>query len=140
MSLQSVTPYEVHQPVSFAALLFGAATAPIFWAGQMLLSYGVTAQACYPGDHPQAIASAAALRAAMLSFDVVAILAAAAGGIVAWLCFGKVQRQKEERQAASTGEGRAHFLAIWGVFSSLWFFGAILFNTIASLTVPPCVG
>ena len=36
------------------------------------------------------------------------------------------------------GEGRNRFLALWGMMSSLWFFAAILFNIIASVTVPPC--
>ena len=34
------------------ALLFGAAAAPIFWLGQLMLAYAVTAYACYPADHP----------------------------------------------------------------------------------------
>jgi hypothetical protein len=37
------------------------------------------------------------------------------------------------------GEGRAHFMALWGVFSSLCFLCAILFNVIAAIMVPPCV-
>jgi hypothetical protein len=142
MSLESATPYEVQKPVSFVALLFGAATAPVFWLGQLMLSYAVTAQACYPGDHPEAIASAPSLKMAMLGFDGVAILAAMTGGIVAWLCLAKIRQKRRGpySHSVATGMGRARFLALWGVFSSLWFLGAILFNVIASLTVPPCVG
>ena len=132
----SAAHYEVRHPVSFVALLFGASAAPLFWAGQLMLNYAVTAYACYPGDHPQAIASAAALKAVLYAFDVVSILAAAAGGTTAWLCFVKTRRI---RGGHSTADGRARFLAIWGLFSSLWFFAAILFDTIASLTVPPCL-
>lgn len=139
MSLSSsATHYEVRHPVSFAALLFGACAAPIFWTGQLLLSYAVTAHACYPGDHPQAIASVQALKAAMYAFDVVAILVAVAGGITAWLCFAKTGAARTNTEKA-VSEGRARFLAIWGLFSSLWFFAAILFNTIASFAVPPCI-
>jgi hypothetical protein len=82
------------------------------------------------------------LRAAMMAFDVVAILVAAAAGLTAWLCYLKVRVPPKEIQGDrrfAAAEGRARFLAIWGIFSSLWFFGAILFNTIASLTVPPCL-
>jgi hypothetical protein len=135
----NATQYELHHPVNFAALLFGACAAPIFWIGQLTLNYAVTAYGCYPGDHPEAIASSAALRAALYTFDVVAILAAAAGGITAWLCFAKTGSPHTNTEK-STSEGRAHFLAIWGLFSSLWFFAAILFNAIASFTVPPCLG
>ncbi len=107
--------------MNFAALLFGACAAPIFWLGQLMLNYAVTAYGCYPGDHPEAIASSAALRAALYTFDVVAILAAAAGGITAWLCCAKTG-SAHTNTAKSTSEGRARFLAIWGLFSSLWFF------------------
>ena len=133
--------YEVRHPVSFAALLFGAAGAPVFWTGQLMLNYIVTADGCYPGDHPQAIASAASLRAAMYAFDTVAILVTAAAAITAWLCFRQTRSSSEtggDRHFAAS-QGRAHFLASWGLLSSLWFFGAILFNTIASIVVPPCL-
>ena len=142
MSMQgSAIQYEVRRPVSFAALLFGSCAAPIFWLGQEMLSYVVTAHYCYPGDHPEAIASMASLRAAMFSFDTVAILAAAAGGITAWLCFLKTRPSEEVHGSRhlAAAEGRAHFLSLWGLFSSLWFFGAIVFNTIASIAVPLCI-
>jgi hypothetical protein len=137
MTFESVTPYEMHKPVGFMELLLGAAAAPLFWLGQLMLGYAVSAQACYPGDHPEAIATSEALPAAILGFDIVAILAAAAGGVVAWRCFVKARR--DSGRVADTAGGRASFLALWGIFASLWFFGAILFNTIASLTVPLCV-
>lgn len=139
---ESSIHYEVRHPVSFAALLFGAAAAPVFWTGQLFLNYIVTAHWCYPGDHIEAIASIASLRAAMLTFDIVAILVALAGGITAWLCYLKVRvppNSFEGNRRLASAEGRARFLAIWGIFSSLWFFGAIVFNAIASLTVPPCL-
>ncbi|HEX4270372.1 MAG TPA: hypothetical protein VHZ32_03265 [Rhizomicrobium sp.] len=127
--------------LSFLAIVFGVSAAPIFWLGQLMLGYGVTAFACYPGDHPAPAASTAALKTALIAFDAVAVLACAAGGAVSWWCW---QRSKDEkpgghRHALHTGEGRVRFLALWGLMSNIWFFGAILFNTIASVTVPPCL-
>jgi hypothetical protein len=139
MTMSDLTHYEMRTPVNFLALLFGAAAAPIAWLGQIMLNYSVTAYACYPGDHPVTIASASALKAAMLAFDGVATLMTVAGGIVAWLCLMKTGIRLREGQPHPAAEGRARFIAIWGIFSSLWFFGAVLFNTIASLTVPPCL-
>jgi hypothetical protein len=131
---------ETHS-LSFLLLLFGASAAPIFWLGQLMLGYGITAFACYPGDHPVAPASVLPLQGALIAFDAVALLACLAGGVVSWLCW---QRSKDgkpggHRHALHTGEGRVRFLALWGIMSSLWFFAAILFNTIASVTVPPCL-
>lgn len=112
----------------FLLLLAGASLAPIFWMGQVMLGYGVTAFACYPGDHPVMPASAALLRALLFAFDATALIACIAGGWISWRCW----------QRCPSGS-RSHFLALWGLMSSLWFFGAILFNIIASVTVPPCL-
>src|SRR5665213_1954124 len=43
--------------VSFIALMFGMIAAPIFWLGQLMLGYGVSAVVCYGSDHPTTIAS-----------------------------------------------------------------------------------
>jgi hypothetical protein len=122
----------------FLLLLFGASAAPIFWLGQLMLGYAVTAYACYPGDHPVQVDYAPWLWRAMMAFDGVAVIAAAAGGAAAFWCW---QRLRQEPAAANRNirVGRARFLALWGLFSSLWFFFAILFNAIGSLTVPPCL-
>jgi hypothetical protein len=119
---------ETRQP-RFLWLLLGCAIAPLFWLGQMMLDYGVTAQICYPGDHPVSLVSAGPLFAMLLASDVIALGACAAGAFVSW----RIWRR-------GTGKGRDRFLALWGMMSSLWFFGAILFNVFASILVPPCQG
>ncbi len=129
---------ETHS-VHFLTLLFGASAAPIFWAGQLILGYAVTAYACYPGDHPVQVRYGGTLFSAMIVFDIVALIACAAGGLVSWRAWQKVRSDQGHRHTLHTGEGRDRFLAMWGLLSSLWFFFAILFNTIASLTVTPCL-
>jgi hypothetical protein len=125
--------------VHFLTLLFGASVAPIFWAGQLMLGYAVTAYACYPGDHPVQVREGGALFNMVLVFDIVALTACAAGGLVSWRAWRKVRQDRDPRHTLHTGEGRDRFLAMWGLLSSLWFFFAILFSTIASLTVTPCL-
>lgn len=125
--------------VHFLTLLFGAAAAPIFWTGQVLLGYGVTAYACYPGDHPVQITFGGAIFDVVLAFDIVALIACIAGGLVSWRSWRRVRQNSGHRHTLHTGEGRDRFLAMWGLLSSLWFFFAILFNAIASLTVAPCL-
>ena len=124
--------------VKFITLLFGACTAPLFWLGQIGLGYGVSAFSCYPGDHP--VSSQTNMLFDMLMvFDAVAILAVACGGLVSWQAWTAVAGSQSHRHVLHTGEGRDRFLAIWGLLSSLWFFFAVLFNTIASILVPPCL-
>ena len=125
--------------VHFLTLLLGAAAAPIFWAGQLMLGYAVTAYACYPGDHPVQVHFGSALFDAVIIFDIVALIACAAGGLISWRSWQTAREDRDHRHTLHTGEGRDRFLAMWGLLSSLWFFFAILFNTIASLTVTPCL-
>lgn len=125
---------------SFLLLLFGTSAAPLFWAGQVVLGYAVTAQTCYPGDHPVPLARTGPLFTTLMLFDAVALIACLAGGIVSWLCWRRLSAVIPAYHAPWLREGRDRFLAVWGLFSSLWFFCAVLFNVIASLTVPPCLG
>ncbi len=112
----------------FLWLMFGASAAPLSWLGHTMLGYGVTAYICYPGDHPVNLTAPGPLLAAIIAFDVIALAGCAAGGFVSW----RLSRRREGP--------RNRFLALWGVMSSVWFFAAILFNVIASVTVPPCAG
>jgi hypothetical protein len=127
--------------VRFLTLLFGACAAPIFWLGQVMLSYGVTAIICYPRDHPQHLTNGGPLFTALMAFDAVALIGCAASGLVSWRAWQRVRKDtvRDHRHVLHSGEGRDRFLAIWGIMSSLWFFAAVLFNVIASVTVPPCV-
>jgi hypothetical protein len=139
MIAQSSHPAPHRHLVSFLRLLFGATAAPIFWLGQLMLGFSVTAWACYGGDHPTAPALAP-LHAALAAFDGIAITAAAAGGIVAYASWRSLRGEKPggHEAALETGEGRARFLALWGIMSSAIFLAAILFTTIATVGVPLC--
>jgi hypothetical protein len=126
--------------VRFVTLLLAACAAPIFWLGQLALAYGVTAFVCYPGDHPQQLAAAGPLFTALMVFDAVALIGCIVGGLVSWHGWRRSAGGKGPHHVLHTGEGRDCFLALWGIMSSLWFFAAILFNVIASVMVPPCLG
>jgi hypothetical protein len=125
----------IRAPRRFWIGLFGASAAPIFWLGQLMLSYGVTAAACYGSDHPTTLNGTDALRAMLMTFDVVAIIACAIGAILSYMV---VRSNTQGKNADSQIAGRIRFLGIWGLLSSLWFFAAIAFSTIASLGVPLC--
>lgn len=113
----------------FLWLLFCCCAAPLFWLGQMMLSYGVTAYVCYPGDHPLGPSVGGWLIAPLVAFDLIALGGCSAGAFVSWRIWSR----------HGAGGGRNRFLALWGVMSSLWFFVAILFNVFVSVTVTPCL-
>jgi hypothetical protein len=129
-TLDPVGPAPEVRSERLIVLLLAICAAPLFWLGQMMLGYGVTAYICYPGDHPQSLTANGPLLAALIVFDVVALAACVTG---AWLSLAAWRRSR------NLSEGRNRFLAIWGMMSSLWFFVAILFNTIASVWVTPCL-
>ena len=130
----------VRAPRRFWMGMFGACAAPVFWIGQLTLGYWVTAEACYGSDHPTPRTELGALHSALVAFDVIALFACAIGAILSYMVFRSGNRSDDAKGlgVATTVEGRVRFLGIWGLLSSLWFFGAILFNTIASLGVPLC--
>jgi len=119
-------------------LIIAASLAPLFWSGQVMLSYWATAQGCYPGDAPGPGVPVSGIQAAVWGFDAVALLAALAGGAMSLVIWRRIGQADTHHAVVATGEGRTHFLAIWALYSSLWFFFAILFNVIATVTVPPC--
>ncbi|HEY2070670.1 MAG TPA: hypothetical protein VGG48_14025 [Rhizomicrobium sp.] len=114
---------------AFWMLMAGMCLAPLFWLGQLILGYWISALACYGNDHPTAVASADALRGAFGAFDAIAIAAGLIGFAISWSSF----------RATQEGE-RARFMAVWGLLSSVCFLIGIVFETIASLTVPLCAG
>lgn len=124
----------------FWALMFGCCTAPIFWLGQLGLGYWVSAQICYGSDHPTVTAAPGLLRIALIAFDVTAVIAALAGAFVSFVNWRATRDENGDaaHPTAHIAQGRSRFMALWGTMSSLWFLGAILFNTIASLVAPLC--
>jgi hypothetical protein len=113
----------------FVWLLFGACAAPIFWLGQLMLSYAISAAICYPDDTPR-MTGPGSLSVLLMVFDAIALAASLGGGAISlsgWL-----------RTRGDGEDNRSRFLALWGMMSSLWFFFAILFNAIASVLAPLC--
>jgi len=139
MSAPSSHPAPHRHRASFWTLLFGATAAPLFWLGQLILGFLVTADACFGGDHPTRAASPP-LHTALFAFDGIAVAASVAGGIVAYASWRTLygEQQGGHEVALETGEERARFLALWGILSSAIFLTAILFTTIATVGVPLC--
>ncbi|HEY0106140.1 MAG TPA: hypothetical protein VGB91_08660 [Rhizomicrobium sp.] len=137
---------EVLQPLphrraaSLWLLWFGIAAAPGFWFAQLLLGYFLWAYRCYPGDTPIVWESSRGLLISVAMFDVVSIVVAVAGFFISYHVRQSVRDAKahETEPTVHIGEARNRFLSTWGMLSSACFLVAILFATIASVTVPPC--
>ena len=115
---------------TFLWLLFACASAPLFWLSQVILGYGVTTFACYPGDHPQYLGTTNDLFTWLMIFNAVAVAGCALPAFVSWQAWRRTRSLK--------GYGR--FLTLWALMSSLCFLAAVSFNILASIMVPACRG
>jgi hypothetical protein len=112
------------RPGGILALWAGLLVAPVAWLTQMQVAYMVVTLDCSAGTAPLHVTT------------VVALVAAAAGGYVAWL---------EWRRAgpAWPGEGagavsRSRFMAALGLLTSAMFFVVILAQGVATFILDPC--
>jgi hypothetical protein len=125
-------------PVGLWALWFGVIAAPLFWFGQLLLNYLVTALACYPADTPHKAPLYSWSHGVALALDAAAIVVAVAGCAVSLASWRKVGSHRPKGPPLQVFGERAHFMAVWGLLFSFGFLIAILFETIADVTVPMC--
>lgn len=128
--------------VGLVATFFGLWAAPAAWVGQLIVNYGLASYACYPRyvPHAHAVAGWGGIWWGLLAINVVAILAAAAGGVVAYRDWQATRHEHAGRggHVLETGEGRTRFLAILGIMTSAGFLAAVIFDTIVLFVVPLC--
>jgi hypothetical protein len=107
----------------------------------MLLSYGISADVCAGLPWTTAVFTGPTLRNTLFVFDAIAGCGAMGGGLLSYRSWHRagIAAAAGAPDDANPGEDGVRFLAQWGMLSSLWFFGAIVFNAIASIMIAPCV-
>lgn len=117
---------------------FAVAAPPLAWSVQLLMLTAFSNYTCFPADTPIATPVQPWVHPFAVVVDILALLVAVASAVVAW----RYLRLRAEPQDAlgRLRLGRLHFVALGGVLSGCGFFLAILFETIATLMVPPCAG
>ena len=126
--------------VSLGALFFGLSAAPVAWNAQLLFGFALSAHACYPRDVPLALPIWNDLWWILMIINVVGIVLAIAGGLVAFRSWRRTfdEAPGSAHQLLDTGEGRTRFLAMLGVLTSVLFVLALLFATAVDFVVPLC--
>lgn len=116
---------------------------PLMWNLQLLLLSAFANYACYPGEMPlgQPAPGMAYVPALEYAVDAVAIVFTILAGLVSLRYFGLA---RETTRADPSAGVLWHFdslcfMALGGMLSSGGFLAAIVFETIASLVVRPCV-
>jgi small-conductance mechanosensitive channel len=124
----------------FTALL----AAPTAWIVQLCVNYGLAAQACFPRWHmrPALPAHWAWLPAGLIAINLIALAIVALGIFMSWRIWRRTDEEGEggHSHLINAGEGRTRFLAVWGIWSGVWFFIMTGFNTVALFGVPTCAG
>jgi len=132
------SPHRARAPLP--ALVFGLVGGPAAWFIQLLVSFGLGQEACYPKAVPLSAPAFGGLATALPVMEVAAILIALAAAITAYICW---RRSRGERaggghRLVDIGEGRSRFMAMAGILTSLGFAGAIVFTLPAILAVRGC--
>ena len=149
MAKTIMTGYEVEHPAPFAGavprwLLFAVLlAAPVAWFVQLCAGYGLTSQACFPRERllPAGLAISPAPWPGSLALNLGALAVACIALLVSLWIWLRVRHEVASGNGLVEGaEGRARFLAVWGLWIGVWFAIGILFNTIAMLELPACGG
>jgi hypothetical protein len=110
------------------ALAGAVLAAPVAWAGQLVIGYGLEEGGCSVGG-PQLAGADVANVAGVVS--LVALAVAVAGGVTALLLLRR-------RDASADPRGSVHFLAGGAAMAAVVFGILIVFGGVATLVLDPC--
>jgi uncharacterized membrane protein YeiB len=136
-------PRRYRSRVGVTLLFFGLIAGPFAWYAQLLVTYSLASHSCFPAAAP--LASSESIHPAWIAILVVNLVAIALSLAAAVSSYANC-RVARDGLAGGTAEnvqrieGRARFLASWGGAAALCFCGATIFDTIALLAVPSCLG
>lgn len=137
-------PAPHRERVGLGALLFGACAAPLAWAAQLNLNYALASHACFPSDVSRTgvLPGWDGFRVELVVVNLVALAIALVATAISWRSWRIARHERENRaeHLLEAGEGRTRFFAACGLLSGPGFACAILFNSVALITVPPCAG
>jgi hypothetical protein len=128
--------------VGLVALFYGLFAAPIMWAGNFMVDYGLVSYACYPGRQPLSAAQPglAFVFWLTLAFYVLTLAVCASGFVVAYRSWGATAQELEGHghHLIEAGEGRTRYLSMIGMGFSLLFFVASVFGILIYAIEPLC--
>jgi hypothetical protein len=128
--------------IGLVALFFGLFAAPIAWAGNLMVTYGLATHACYPGGEPlsKIIDGFGFAWPLILACYIAALAICAAAGVISFRNWRITGREVEGHfhHLIERGEGRTRYLSIIGMAFSILFFAAVVFGAIVLAIVPLC--
>jgi hypothetical protein len=128
--------------VGLTALFYGLFAAPIIWAGNFMVDYGLASYACYPGGHPlqNAQPGLGFVYWLTLAFYLLTLCVCLSGFAVSyrnWRITGS-EADGHHHDLMEKGEGRTRYLSIIGMAFGALFFVATLAGLLIYFFVPLC--
>jgi len=130
-------PASARRMVGKWALWFGILAAPLAWSAQELLSYGVASRECGMKSARTAAALSTATSPWLMAILTATFLVALAGLLVATRNWHRTRRGSGHH-LPHPAEGRARFMAMWGLLTSIGFVIAFFFTAAYMLAAPVC--
>jgi hypothetical protein len=127
--------------IGFGLLLFALFAAPIVWAGDLMITYGLVGHACYPGELPLGSPAIGMgfVWPVVLALHLTALLVIAGGTIAAYRCWRVTEPPPaHHHHLIERGEGRTRYLGIVGMGFGVMFFLITAAEILAHLMVPIC--
>jgi hypothetical protein len=127
--------------VGLVALAFGLCAAPLAWLAQLVVNFGLASYVCYPRYAPRHQVAWSSVWYGLLALQIVAILIAVMAGLTSYRNWQRVRAAAEHAGIfTDAASGRFRFVAMCGIWASLGFLAAIVFDLIALFAVPACLG
>ena len=149
MAKTIMTGYDVEHPAPLAGtvpgwLLFMALlAAPLAWFVQLCVDYGLVSQACFPREHPlsNGLQISPAVWPGSLALMAGALIVTCAATAASFWMWRRTRHEVANVSGLVEGtEGRTRFLAVWGIWTGIWFALGIVFGAIGFLAVSACDG
>ena len=135
-------PASHSERVGLFALFYGLFAAPIMWAGNFMVDYGLLSYACYPGGQPLGTGQSGLgfLFWLTLAFYVLTLAVCASGFVVSWRNWAKTGEESEghAHHLIEAGEGRTRYLGIIGMSFAALFFIATALGLMIYIFEPLC--
>ncbi len=133
-------PAPARGKVSLWSLFFSLAAPPLAWSFQSIAGYGISSEACYPGDTPRTVPIFSGMWDLLLILNVAAIVIGVIAISVAYRNWNTTRGETDgdSQNLIERGEGRTRFIAMWGLLLGSGFVLATVFSSVALLISPQC--
>ena len=138
--LETKHPAPERGKVRLGSLSFSLVAPPLAWSIQSIAGYGISSEACYPGDTPRIAPLFSGLWALLLTINAAALVTGILGILIAYRdwCATRSETGSDPEQLIERGEGRTRFLAMCGLLVGAGFVVATSFTSVALFLSPLC--